>query len=60
METTPNENDRLATKQDMLLLKEDLSRLGDRMDQLFKNQLRWLVILIVGWSSLLVIAMKLL
>ena len=39
METTPNENNRLATTQDMLLLKEDLDALGTRIDQLFKNQL---------------------
>jgi hypothetical protein len=60
METTPNENDRLGTREDMLLLKVDLDALGARIDQLFKNQLKWIFVIMVGWFLLMVAAIKLL
>jgi hypothetical protein len=57
------ERDRLATKMDLALVKEDLkndiSRLETRVEQGFKDQLKWLIILMVGLSSLAVAVMKL-
>lgn len=58
-----SEKDRLATKIDLALVKEDLkndiARLETRMEQGFKDQLKWLIILMVGLSSLAVAVMKL-
>jgi hypothetical protein len=58
------EKDRLATKSDLTLVKEELrneiGRLETRMEQGFKDQLKWIIVLMVGWSSLLVAAIKLL
>ncbi|AEV97898.1 hypothetical protein Niako_1528 [Niastella koreensis GR20-10] len=54
-----NEKDRLATRQDMFCLKEDILSLQTRMEQGFKDQLRWLIVLMVGLSSLAVAVMKL-
>ena len=48
-----NEKDRLATKLDILTLET-------RMEQGFKDQLKWLIVLMVGLSSLTVAAIKLL
>jgi fructose-1,6-bisphosphatase len=57
------EKDRLATKLDLALVKEDLKndigRLETRIEQGFKDQLKWLIILMVGLSSLAVAVMKL-
>ena len=57
------ERDRLATKMDLAIVKEDLkndiSRLETRIEQGFKDQLKWLIILMVGLSSLAVAVMKL-
>lgn len=58
-----SEKDRLATKIDLALIKEDLkndiARLETRMGQGFKDQLKWLIILMVGLFSLAVAVMKL-
>jgi fructose-1,6-bisphosphatase len=57
------EKDRLATKLDLALVKEDLKndigKLETRIEQGFKDQLKWLIILMVGLSSLAVAVMKL-
>jgi len=59
-----SEKDRLATKFDLSLVKEDLkndiSRLETRLEQGFKDQLKWLIVLMVGLSSLMVAVIKLL
>lgn len=58
-----NEKDRLCTKFDMLSieeeLKNDIGRLETRMEQGFKDQLKWLIVLMVGLSSLMVAIIKL-
>jgi hypothetical protein len=65
-----NEKDRLATKQDifvmredtkkfMFALKEDVFALQTRMEQGFKDQLKWLIVLMVGLSSLAIAIIKL-
>jgi len=54
------EKDRLTTKEDFFCLKSDINKLETRMEQCFKDQLKWLIVLMVGWSSLLVAAIKLL
>ena len=59
-----SERDRLATKLDLSLVKEDLkndiARLETRIEQGFKDQLKWLIVLMVGWSSLVMALVKLL
>ena len=54
-----NEKDRLATKEDVFCLKRDISALETRMEQGFKDQLRWLIVLMVGLSSLGIAVLKL-
>jgi hypothetical protein len=54
-----NEKDRLATKEDIFCLKRDINALETRMEQGFKDQLKWLIVLMVGLSSLAVAVMKL-
>jgi len=57
------ERDRLATKSDLVILREevrnDISRLETRMEQGFKDQLKWLIVLMVGLFSLMVALNKL-
>ncbi|HEX6426640.1 MAG TPA: hypothetical protein VF008_03095 [Niastella sp.] len=57
------ERDRLSTKMDLAIVKEDLkndiARLETRMEQGFKDQLKWLIVLMVGLSSLTVAIIKL-
>jgi hypothetical protein len=77
-----NEKDRLATKQDIFALKEDMKKdifvmredtkkiifalkedvfaLQTRMEQGFKDQLKWTIVLMLGMTSLFVAAIKLL
>jgi hypothetical protein len=47
-----SEKDRLATKQDILALET-------RMEHGFKDQLKWLIVLMVGLSSLAIAVLKL-
>jgi hypothetical protein len=49
----------IATKQDIFCLKEDVLALQARMEQGFKDQLRWLIVLMVGLSSLGIAVLKL-
>jgi hypothetical protein len=57
------DRDRLATKWDLTIVKEELrneiGRLETRMEQGFKDQLKWLIVLMVGLSSLTVAIIKL-
>jgi hypothetical protein len=57
------ERDRLASKLDLHIAKEELrteiGRIETRMEQGFKDQLRWLIVLMVGLSSLAIAIMKL-
>ncbi|THU32427.1 hypothetical protein FAM09_26915 [Niastella caeni] len=58
-----SERDRLATKMDLALVKEDLkndiARLETRLEHGFKDQLKWLIVLMVGLSSLAIAILKL-
>lgn len=47
------------TKKFMFALKEDLFALQTRMEQGFKDQLKWLIVLMVGLSSLAIAVIKL-
>jgi hypothetical protein len=47
------------TKKFMFALKEDVYALQARMEQGFKDQLKWLIVLMVGLSSLAVAIIKL-
>jgi hypothetical protein len=53
------EMNRLATKQDVFCLKEDVLGLQAKMEQGFKDQLKWLIVLMVGLSSLAIAVLKL-
>ena len=44
---------------DRLATKEDLSKLEIRIEQGFKDQLKWLIILMMGFSSLIIALIKL-
>jgi flagellar motility protein MotE (MotC chaperone) len=54
-----SEKDRLATKEDIYGVNQRISTLETRMEQSFKDQLKWLIVLMVGLSSLSVAIMKL-
>jgi hypothetical protein len=47
------------TKKIIFALKEDIFALQTRMEQGFKDQLKWLIVLMVGLSSLTVAIIKL-
>lgn len=47
-----SEKDRLATK-------EDIAKLETRIEQGFKDQLKWLIVLMLGFSSLIIALTKL-
>ncbi len=53
------ERDRLSTKEDIHSVNQKISSLETRLEQGFKDQLKWLIILMVGLSSLMVAAIKL-
>lgn len=53
------EKDRLATKADISLLKEDIIKLETRIEQGFKDQFKWLIVLMLGFSSLIIALIKL-
>lgn len=44
---------------DRLATKEDLSKLEIRIEQGFKDQLKWLIVLMLGFSSLIIALIKL-
>jgi hypothetical protein len=55
-------SDMVLLKSDMMLLREevknDIGKLETRMEQGFKDQLKWLIIVMVGWSSLMITIIK--
>jgi hypothetical protein len=53
------EKDRLATKEDIHSVNQRISSLETRLEQGFKDQLKWLIVLMVGLSSLTVAVIKL-
>lgn len=54
------EKDRLATKEDIHCVNQKIGALETRLEQGFKDQLKWLIVLMVGLSSLTVAVIKLL
>ena len=54
----------IATKADMSALKEefksDISRLEVRMEAGFKDQLKWIILLMMGMTSLIITVVKIL
>jgi hypothetical protein len=53
------ERDRLATKEDIHCVNQKIGSLETRLEQGFKDQLKWLIVLMVGLTSLGVAIMKL-
>lgn len=53
------ERDRLATKEDIYKVNQNIAVLETRLEQGFKDQLKWLIVLMVGLSSLMVAIIKL-
>jgi len=54
------EKDRLSSKEDIFIVREDIARLKTRVEQNFKNQLKWTIILMFGFSTLIITVIKLL
>ena len=54
-----DERDRLATKLDILTLKQEILAMEMRMERGFKDQLKWLIVLMFGFSSMIVALIKL-
>jgi len=54
-----NEKDRLATKEDILCLKRDMASIETRVEQGFKDQLKWTIVMMMGLASLMVALSKL-
>ena len=51
-----SEKDRLVTKEDLI---GETDSLAIRIEQRFKDQLKWLIILMMGFSSLIIALIKL-
>ena len=49
---------RFQSEKDHLTTKEDLLRLENRMEQAFKDQLKWMIILMFGFASLIITVIK--
>jgi len=58
------ELDRIATKLDLAemkgILKEDIKAVEIKIEQGFKDQLKWLIILMIAFASLIITVVKLL
>ena len=58
-----SKKDRLATKADMTSLKQelkdDIARVEIRIEQGFKDQLKWIIVLMLGFTSLITALVKL-
>ena len=50
----------LATKADVLSTKEDILLLRTEMERGFKDQLKWIIILMFGFASLIIALIKIL
>jgi hypothetical protein len=55
-----SEKERLATKMDIMELKGDISQVKVRMKQSFKEQLKLILLMLVGFSILTITIIKLL
>ena len=54
------EKERLATKMDIMELKGDISHVKVRMKQSFRDQLKLIILIMIGFAILIVTLMKLL
>lgn len=54
-----SEKERLATKMDIMELKGDISQLRVRMKQSFRQQLKLIVLVMIGFSCLIVSVVRL-
>ena len=54
------EKERLATKMDIMELKGDISHVKVRMKQSFRDQLKLIIFIMIGFAILIVTVMKLL
>ncbi len=53
-------DNRFLAERDRLATKEDLSSLEAKMEKNFKDQLKWMIILMFGFSSFVIAMIKLL
>lgn len=53
-------DNRFLAERDRLATKEDLSSLETKMEKNFKDQLKWMIILMFGFSSFVIAMIKLL
>lgn len=53
-------DNRFLAERDRLATKEDLSSLEAKMEKNFKDQLKWMIILMFGFSSFIIAMIKLL
>jgi len=53
-------DNRFLAERDRLATKEDLFRLETKMEKNFKDQLKWMIILMFGFSSFIIAMIKLL
>ena len=54
------EKERLATKMDIMELRGDISHVKVRMKQSFRDQLKLIILIMIGFAILIVTLMKLL
>jgi len=52
------EKERLATKMDIMELKGDISQVKVRMKQSFKDQLKLIILTMIGFALLMIAVMK--
>ena len=52
-------DNRFLAERDRLATKEDLFRLETKMEKNFKDQLKWMIILMFGFSSFIIAMIKL-
>ena len=52
------EKERLATKMDIMELKGDISQIKVRMKQSFKDQLKLIILIMIGFALLMITVMK--
>jgi hypothetical protein len=57
--TFKKEKDVLATKEDIYGLQKEISNLQKEMSKEFRDQLKWMIILMVGIASLIITILKL-
>ena len=49
---------RFQSEKDRLATKEDLLKLENKMELAFKDQLKWIIILMLGFASLIITSIK--